>query len=142
PFLSLTTAAFAGMSGMTPPHAYHFVTAIFYSLGPVTLFFFAWRISRAPAASFAASIFYSLISPSAFLTTSVRNDVGLWHPRRLQAMVEYGEGAHITSMTLMALALLLLVIAFEKRRPLWWLLAGLALPTVVLSNWLGGATLA
>ena len=57
-------------------------------------------------------------------------------------MVEYGEGAHITSMTLMALALLLLVIAFEKRRPLWWLPAGLALPTVVLSNWLGGATLA
>ncbi|MCU1273302.1 MAG: hypothetical protein JWO48_733, partial [Bryobacterales bacterium] len=142
PLLSLTVAAVAGVTGMTFAHAFHFMTAIFYALGPVLLFALALKMSGSPGASFAASIFYSLISPSTFLIAAVRRDGGVWHPRRFQAMVQYGEGPHVTSLTLLALGLLLLIIAFEKRRPLWWLLAAITCASVVLTNWLGGFTMA
>jgi hypothetical protein len=107
PLLHLLVAALADLTGLSPAFAYHAVTAVFYSLGPVTLFLLALRLSRSVACGFAAGLFYSLISPSTFLAPVVRHDAGgLWHARRLQALVEYGEGPHIAAMTLLPLALL------------------------------------
>lgn len=142
PLMPLLLALVARVTGMTPAHAYHSTTAIFYALGPVTLFFFASRISRSSGAGFAASLFYSLISPSAFLISAVRGDGGLLHPRRFQALAQYGEGPHITSLTLVPLALLIFGTALERRRPFWWVLAACALAAVALTNWPGAFVLA
>lgn len=143
PLHHMLVALVAGLGDLTPALAYHATTAVFFSLGPVTLFLLALRLSRSLAYSFGAALFYSLVSPSAFLISAVRHSVGgLWNPRRLQALVQYGEGPHVASMTLLPLALLLLVLAFEKRRPVWWLLAALGLASVPLTNWLGAAALA
>ena len=142
PLHPLLVAAVAGVTGLTAAHAYHSLTAVLYSLGPIALFFLALRISRSLPYSFAAAVLYSLISPSNFLSTAVRNDGGLWHARRLQALVQYGEGPHIAALTLIPLVLLLLVVAFEKRRPAWWFLAALGLASVPLTNWLGSVALA
>jgi hypothetical protein len=126
-----------------PALAYHAVIAVTYSLGPVTLFWLALKLSNSIPYSFAAGIIYSLISPSTFLIPAVRHDVGgFWNPRRLEALVQYGEGPHVTSMTLLPVALLLLIVAFERRRPIWWFLAALGLAAVPLTNWLGAAALA
>ncbi|MCE5311302.1 MAG: hypothetical protein LLG20_26995 [Acidobacteriales bacterium] len=140
PFL---VAAVAGVSGFSTPHAYHFLTAIFYALGPVTLFLLAFKLSGSRWYGGAAALIYSFSSPSALLIVGVSRDVGgVWHARRLQALVQYGEGPHIASMALFPLALLILILAFEKRKPLWWGLASLALVATVLTNWLGAFTLA
>jgi hypothetical protein len=143
PLLHLTVAAVSKLLGMTPALAYHAVTAIFYSLGPVTLFFLALRISKSRVYSFAAAMLYSLSSPSAFLIPAIRWSMGsVWRARRLECLVRFGEGPHVAAMTLVPLALLLLVVAFEKRRPLWWVLAGMAASGVALTNWLGAFALA
>ncbi len=143
PLHHLIVAAVAGLIGITPALAYHAVTAFFYAFGPVTLFWLALRLSGSAGQAFAAGILYSLVSPSAFLIPAVRWDVGgLWHPRRFQALVQYGEGPHIASMTMLAAAVLALSIAFEKRRPAYWFIAALGLAAVVLTNWVGAFGLA
>ncbi len=143
PLLPLIVAAVSALLGITPAHAYHAVTAVFYSLGPVTLYWLALRLCGSRAYSFAAGVVYSLISTSTFLLPIVRHDAGgIWGPRRLQTMVQYGEGPHAAALTLLPLAVVLLSIAFEKRRPVWWLAAACGLAAVALTNWLGAAALA
>ena len=143
PLLHLIVAAVSALLGLTPAHAYHAVTAVFYSLGPVTLYWLALRLCGSRAYSFAAGLFYSLISTSTLLIPGVRHDAGgFWGPRRLQAMVQYGEGPHVAALTLLPLAIVLLSHGFEKRRPVWWLAAALGLAAVALTNWLGAAALA
>jgi len=101
------------------------------------------RLCGSRAYSFAAGVVYSLVSTSTFLLPVVRHDAGgIWGPRRLQAMVQYGEGPHVAALTLLPLALVLLSMAFEKRRPVWWLAAAFGLAAVALTNWLGAAALA
>jgi hypothetical protein len=142
PVLPLLLAVVARVTGMTPAHAYHSTTAIFYALGPATLCVFASRLSRSPGAGFAVGLFYSLISPSAFLIAAVRRDGGLLHPRRFQALAQYGEGPHITSLTLIPLSLLIVGMALERRRPFWWAFAAGALAALALTNWPGALVLA
>ena len=143
PLHPLLVAAEAKLLGLTPALAYHAATAVFYSLGPVTLFWLALRLSGSFGYSFLAALFYSLTSPSAFLIRQVRWEIGgIWHARRLLALVRYGEGPHIAAMALIPLALVLVTIAFEKRRPLWWIAAALGITAVLLTNWIGAFALA
>lgn len=143
PLHPFAVAATAGLFGLSPGHAYHALTAVFYALGPVTLFLLALKLSGSRAYSLAASLIYSFSSTSALLIPAVARDVGgVWHARRLQDLVQYGEGPHIAAMTLLPLAVLLLVVAFEKRRPVWWILAAVGLASVALTNWLGAFALA
>ena len=121
----------------------HAVSAFFYCAGPVTLFWMAHRLSTRVGPSFAGALLYSLVSPAAVLILAVRHDVGgVFHPRRLQALVMYGEGPHVTSMTLLPVAIVLLDIALKRRRPLLYVLAAFAMASVALTNWLGAVALA
>jgi len=142
PLLHRTVALVSALLGWTPAHAYHAVTALLYSLGPVTLYGLALRISGSRAYSFAAGLFYSLTSTSALLIPAVHRDAGgIWGTRRLQALVQYGEGPHIMALTLLPLAVLLLDVAYQRRRGAWWLAAALGLAAVSLTNWVGAAAL-
>ena len=143
PLLHRIVAAVSALSGMSIAHAYHVTTAVFYSLGPVTLFGLALRLGGSRVCGFAAGLLYSLVSTSTFLIPAVRQDAGgMWGLRRFQAMAQYGEGPHIAAMTLLPLAVLLLDVAFERKRAGWWFAACLGVASVALTNWLGAAALA
>jgi len=143
PLLHLLVAGVAWFLGITPALSYHFVNTVLYCLGPVALFWLAWRWSGSRICGFGAGLLYSLISPSAFLISNVRIDLGsLLHIRRLQTVVFYGDGPFVCSLAMVPAALALLDLALAKRRPLFYLLAAMGLAAVVLTNWLGGATLA
>jgi hypothetical protein len=131
------------LAGVSPGLAYHFVTATVYSLGPVTLFWMAWRLSGSRACALVAGIGYSLISPTCLLVKQARLDSdGFWGPRRLITLVVWGEGPHLASMCLLPLAIGLLHLALEKRKPWYWVAAALSIAAVPMSNWLGGMALA
>lgn len=86
---------------------------------------------------------YSIISPSAFLIHNVRNDLGgFLGLRRFQALVLYGEGPHVTALALLPMALLCLDLALDKRRPVYYVIAAVALASVALSNWIAAFALA
>ncbi len=143
PLLHLVTGLLVAATGISPGLAHHFVTATVYALGPVTLFWMAWRLGGNRAAALAAGIGYSLISPACLLVKEVRYDAGGWFAgRRLDTLIVYGEGPHLTAMCLLPLAIALLHLALTKRRPWYYLLAALGIAAVPLSNWLGAMALA
>jgi hypothetical protein len=143
PLLHLLVAAFAALTGASPALAHHVVTAAFYCAGSVTLYWLARRLGADRRAAFVAGLFYSLASPSAWLIPAVAADMGSpWAARRLHALVYYGEGPHVSSMTLLAAAVALFGLALEKKRAGWYVAAACGLASVVLTNWLGGAALA
>ncbi|MBS1858212.1 MAG: hypothetical protein JST11_22770 [Acidobacteria bacterium] len=143
PLLHWICGAVVALAGASPGLAHHVVTATVYALGAVTLFWMVLRLSGNRGAAFAAGLGYSLISPSCLLVKEVRFDAGgAWAARRLHTLVVYGEGPHLTSMCLLPLAIGMLHLALEKRRPLYWFGAALAVAAVPLSNWLGAVALA
>lgn len=142
PLLHLLVAAFASAAGVSAARAHHVLTAVFYCLGPLAVYFLALRLTGSRWYSFWAGLAYSILSPSAFLIQSVRHDLGsVWGPRRFNALVFYGEGPHIASLTLLPLAIICLDVALSKRKPLYYVLAALSMVAVVLSNWLGAFAL-
>jgi hypothetical protein len=143
PLLHFLVAGWAALVQVSTARAHHFVTALFYCVGPVTAYFAAARISGRKTDSFVAALIYSVIAPSAMLIPEVAGDIhGMWNDRRLQVLMVYGEGPHIASVALLPLALLCFEIARVKRRAEWDLLAALSLAAVVLTNWLGAFALA
>ena len=143
PLLHWVCALGITLTGVSPGLAYHFVTAMIYALGPVTLFWMAWRLSGKRECALVAGLGYSLISPTILLAASARVDTdGAWGPRRLITLVVWGEGPHLASMCLLPLAIGMLHVALQKRKPWYWVGAALSIAAVPMSNWLGGMALA
>jgi hypothetical protein len=148
PLLHALDAALSVLAGIHPAMAFHQVTAVFYCLGPVTIFWLAARVSGKLAPSFAGALGYSLLSPSSWLIKGIAWDVGgPWKPRRLQVLVYYGEGPHIASLALFPIALLFLYefwksVPGSRRRAWMGLLAGAFAILTALTNAFGAVTLA
>lgn len=143
PLLHLLVAAVSKWTGVSPALGYHAVNASLYCLGPVALFWMALQISGLRAHSFLAGLFYSLVSPSAFLISQVRADMGsVLFARRLHTLVYYGDGPFVSALTLVPVAIGCLDTALRRRKPAFYLLAAAAMAAAVLTNWLGGAVLA
>jgi hypothetical protein len=143
PLLHVMVAAVASAAHISAGLAYHAVVAAVYALGPVALYWAARKLGAGRAAAFTGGLLYSLLSPSCWLVREIRADSGGWFgPRRLIALVPYGEGPHLTSLLFFALAIGALHVALEKRRPWHYVAAALALACVVLSNWIGAFALA
>jgi hypothetical protein len=143
PGLHLSVAALAKGVQWSPQHAYHFLTALAYCLGPVTLFWLCYRGTGRRGYAFLTGVLYSLVSPTCFLVSGIRHDVGgLLLPRRYQVLVHYGEGPHMAAMALLPLVILLLDRAVSARRWPFILAATVALAAVVLTNWPGTVAMA
>jgi hypothetical protein len=143
PLLHWIVGLVLSLSGVSPGFAYHSVTATIYSLGPLTLFWMAWRLCGSRTCALAAGIGYSLISPSCLLVRAARlGSGGFLGPRRLVTLVAWGEGPHLASLCLLPLAIGMLHVALEKRKPWYWVAAAISIAAVPMSNWLGGMALA
>lgn len=142
PALHLTAAAVSWFLHISAALAFHHVVTVMYCLGPVTLFWMAFRLSRSAGWSFAAAMAYSLISPSAFLVADIRRDLGsLFWDQRLHTTVAYSDNPHVTSLTLIPLAILALDFALEKKTAFACVSAAVALALVPLTNWPGAIVL-
>ncbi len=143
PLLHVLVAAVGQAAGLSVARAYHAVCGVMYSLGPVALFWLAWRLSGSKWRAFVAGCVFSLLSPSAFLIPTVAGDgIGLWGARRMQAMTGYGEGPHVTAITLLLAALALLHGALTRSGGWRIGAAAAAIAATALTNWLGAAALA
>jgi hypothetical protein len=143
PFLHAVVALAAALFRISPAHAHHIVTAVFYCLGPVALYALALRLTGSRWSSFWAAWIYSIVSPCLFLMPLVRAEVGgLFVPRRFQVLSVFGEGPHITSLALLPAALLSLDLALSKRTSIWYVVAAVTMAAVALTNWLGAFALA
>jgi hypothetical protein len=135
PLLLHSTAAASFIARCSVPHAFHICVALFYSLGPVTLYLLVLEFSRKLDAAIFAGVCYSLWSPSALLVHNIALDIGgVSHARRLYNAVFYGDSPQMAALTLLPLALLAL--HWAVRRPGAWsvVVAAVALMAVPLTN--------
>jgi hypothetical protein len=142
PLLHLVVAFLANLFHTSSAHSYHAVTALAYCLGPVALYALALRFSGSRWIAFAAGLIYSCVTFSAWLIPVIKGDLGgtIFGPRRLQAMVRYGEGPHVSSMTLLTLSLLFLDLAMDRSRKWragYFGLAAIFFAATAADNWLG-----
>ena len=143
PLLHYLVALFSWATTASVPRAYHVVTAVFYCLGPVFAFVLMNRLSKRRFPSFCAALLYTAVSPCALLVRAVAIDMGHpLRPRRLGTLIAYGDGPHLAALALVPLAVYLLDIALERRKPLNYGLAALAFAAVACTNWLGAFALA
>ncbi len=134
PLLPIVDAVSAKVAHSSTALAFHRTVAFFYCLGPVSLFWLAWRMSSALYPSFLCGLVYSLTSPSV-LFPAVRDDLGGWlYARRLHTLVHYGEGAHNVALSLLPVAFLCAWLAMEQRRFRWYVATGAVAGALVLTN--------
>jgi hypothetical protein len=135
PLLHLIVAAAATLADISAARAYHIVVAVTYSLGPAALYWMAVRLGASRGAALLSALCYSLFSPSLLMMADMAKDAGgIWYSRRLQVMTVYGEGPHVTAMTLMPLVIVALQYALNKRDTCALALAALSIAVVFLTN--------
>ena len=135
PLLHLVVAATASLGHISAARAYHGVTGVTYALGAPALYWMAVRLGAPRGAALLSALGYSLFSPSALLMADVARDLGGYsYGRRLQVMTVYGEGPHVTAMTLLPLVVLALQNALVKRTGRAMALAALSIALVFLTN--------
>ncbi len=143
PFTQWMVAAFRLLTGASAPRSYHMVTAGFYALGAVTVFWMALTLSRKLAASFVAALAYSCVSACNLLVPEIRADsAGALNLRRLQVLVLWGEGPHTVELALLPAAIVCFHRALTTNAIKWKILAGVLSGFVVLTSAFGAVVLA
>lgn len=131
PLLMVVTALTGALSGWPIERAFHFVLAVAFCAGPVTLFWFVFDWSESLAAGLTAGLAYSLLSPAEWFIPVLRGPESL----RLFNLIHYAEDPHLVALTLVPVALV-----FLRRGNL--LAAIVASAAVVLTNAFGAVDLA
>jgi hypothetical protein len=142
PFLPALSGATSALTGWSPALAFHFVSAIAFSLGPVALFLFAHTISKDLPRSFFAGLIYSLFSPACLLVSQLAADSGgINAHRRLFCLVFWGETPHTVGLSIIPVTLALVFLYAQRRTPLTGIAAALAMGATVLTNSFATVTL-
>lgn len=135
PLLHLAVATTASLGHLSAARAYHGAIGVTYAMGAATLYLMAVRLGARRGAAFLSALFYSLFSPSALFMPGVARDIGgLWFSRRLQVLTVYGEGPHVSAMTLLPIAILALESALARGTLRALALAAVAIALVFLTN--------
>ena len=125
-----------------PGLAYHNVTGVFYCLGPVAVFVLVRVLTQRYIPSVLAGLAVSTISPAIVLMPGIYPELlSYFRPRRLQVMIEWGEGPHVSSIFWLLLAIAAVAVALRVRKPWAYAAASLLSAFSLLTNWLGGAAL-
>lgn len=149
PALPYTAAALHWVTGMDPFHAYRSVISTFACLGPVALAFAFFSFTGSAGWALLLSLCYSIGSPVYGLFEKIDGDRGLYYlPWRIIVLMKYGEGPHVSGVTLLPLILVVLrwgvartgmpalfamAVAFAIAPLMNWLLAfGLAITVLVM----------
>lgn len=134
--LPMAAAALGTVAGWTPQHAYHFLAALLYCLGPVSLFWLCYRVTGASGYALTSGLLYSLLSPTCLLFPAIRHDTSnLIEARNLSLLVRYGQGPHIAAVAMIPVFLLALHFAMVERRRWAIAVAPLILAALILTDW-------
>jgi hypothetical protein len=114
PLVPALTALVSALRGVSSLLAFQTVSGMVYCLVPLTLFFAAWRLTRAAGYAFAAALLYSLTSPSQILAPDVAfRWTGIWDSRRLFLLSFWDETPHLAALACLPLIILFLVRSIE-----------------------------
>lgn len=144
PALPYGTALLSMGLGISIAHAYHLYTAILYTLGIAGVYVFVRIWSRSRGMAWMASVLTALASPSFLLIADVRYDAMQRYllPQRLNALAHWGEGPHISSLSLIPWALAAAYWALTRSNRLAAAGAAVLCALAVANNFYGSVSLA
>jgi hypothetical protein len=142
PALRYGTALISKLGGVSTARAYHFYTAVLYSLGIVSVYWLVRVWTRSRAGALLASAGVALFSPSFLLLSDYRVDSSYWVPQRLHSLMSYGEGPHISALSILPAALALSFLALRRSGSLAFGGASLLCAFTVANNFYGATALA
>ena len=142
PALRYGTALIAKAFGVLPVRGYRFYTGLFYCLGIAGVYLLIRVGARSRRAAWIGAVAATLTSPTLLILKPFRQDSPHWMPQRLNVLVRYGEGPHMTALALIPFVLAFTWIALERRR--WDALAcaAIASAAVIANNFYGATALA
>lgn len=142
PALRYGTALLSKGFGLIPARAYHLYTAIFYTLGIGFIYLLVRTGSRVRAYAWFAALAAATISPTYLFLAHIRADTQPFMPQRLNVLVRYGEGPHITSLSILPVALALAWYGLRAGKHRWLAGSAIACAAVVSNNFYGATSLA
>jgi hypothetical protein len=137
PGVSGIVALFSLIGRCSPAHAFHFVAALTYSLGPVTLFLFAHAVSMRIVPSAWVAALWSVLSPSIMFPSFLHEMGTPFGIRRLRDIVYWGDTPHNVAICLLPISLLLIWRFLDQPTARRFALAALAAGAVMLTNAFG-----
>ncbi|MBI3486047.1 hypothetical protein HY025_03845 [Candidatus Daviesbacteria bacterium] len=123
--------------------SYRNLTGLAYIIGPISVFFLAWQLSKKLAAGLMAGLVYSVV-PTVFYFLSASKEVAgdvfsplFYDPRRFTILVRWGEGPHLFSLIFLPLVGVFFARLLENKSKLNLILASVFLGLTALSNAIG-----
>src|SRR5271168_1932023 len=138
PVLRLGVACFSWLLHASFAHAYHILTALFYSLGIAAVYLFVRSGTGSRRAGWLAAGGVALISPCYLLVPEFRSRT----PWRLHVLMAFGEGPHISSLSMLPLVWLGAWKLFRDGGLRWLFFGAGAAALVVGINFYGATALA
>lgn len=142
PALRYGTAALAKYYPMTTVKAYHIYVAFFYCLGIVGVYCLVRGCAATRGGAWLAAAASTLVSPAWLVMRNIRADAWDWTPQRLNVLIRYGEGPHMTALAVLGFALWACWLALEKNRPGALAAAAVCCALAVSNNFYGATALA
>ncbi|HTQ56258.1 MAG TPA: methyltransferase domain-containing protein [Bryobacteraceae bacterium] len=140
--LRYAPALISKLAGVSTARAYHFYVGILYAFGIVAVYLLARTGSGSRRNGLLAAALAALVSPCFLLIRIIRYDAPFWQPQRLHVLMAYGEGPHISSLSIVLAALAATFAALRKGSPVWMGIAGLLAALAVTHNFYGATSLA
>lgn len=142
PALRYGTAALAKYYPMETAKAYHLYAAFFYCFGIAGVYFLARVGFRHRILALIAAFLAAVVSPGYLFLPEVANDGFRFGTSKLNALVRYGEGPHMTALAWIPFAIGFAWISFSRKSYPWALASGVACAMVVSNNFYGATALA
>lgn len=142
PALRYGTAALAKYYPMETAKAYHLYTGFFYCFGIASVYLLARIGFRRRSAGWAAALLAAVVSPAYPFFPAVMQDGFRLGTSKLNALVRYGEGPHMTALAWLPMALAFSWLFLRQGKKSWGVAAGLACCMVVSNNFYGATALA
>jgi hypothetical protein len=142
PALRYGPALLAKAFHMTTARAYHLYTAVLYVFGIVSVYWLVLVGSRSRRTAILSSAAAALVSPSFLFLPKFRLDSVHWVPQRLHVLMLYGEGPHISALSILPAALAASFMVLRRWHPVWFAAASVLAAAVVAHNFYGATAIA
>lgn len=122
---------------LSAPQWYRVLTSLMYALGPSTLYLFALHLTGKRLAALATALVYSIAPSPVYLFLSPVRQAAQgfgFAPWRLIAMIFWGEGPHISALTLVPLVALAFLHALRKPSFINLIISSVLIAGVLLTN--------
>ena len=142
PALRYGTAILALIGQTSTAKSYHIYIGLLYVFGLVSVYWLVLMGSGSRGGAWLSALAVALLSPCLCWFGILGNDSSWMVPQRLHALMSYGEGPHISALSVLPAALAATFVALRGWRPAALALAGALCAFTVANNFYGATALA